>query len=479
MMHLIPRILYVIGLLIFVSCGSSQNEFSNRPNILLIFVDDLGKEWISAYGADSIKTPNVDQLAETGLMFENFYVNPQCTPSRLSLFTGQYPFRHGWVNHWDVPRWGGGAHYDWRVNPGLGRIIHEAGYKTAAVGKWQVNDFRVQPDAMTKHGFDDWCMWTGYETGNPASAERYWDPYLFTKEGSRTYSGEFGEDVFTDFLINFMNENKDDPMFLYYSMCLTHGPLTTTPAEPDVKGTYPQFKAMVSYMDYSVGKLIKALEDMGLRENTIVVFMTDNGTSKGIKGTLNGRIIDGGKAATTENGTAVPFIVNNPVMVPAGQVTDALGDITDLLPTFAELSGGQLPDDYTFDGSSMADLILGKSQDSNRDWIMSMGGGNNAALSKKGVENQYRFRDRVLRDKEYKLYVSTERKPDQLYNLKDDPYETQNLVASQTQKIQQAIQKFWKVVETFPEVDSDPKYIPLGPQPWDVEVKVESQVWKK
>lgn len=474
-MKFIPLVIMVFSVLI--KCTPAPEE--SQPNILLIFVDDLGKEWISAYGAEDIKTPHIDGLAETGLMFENFYVNPQCTPSRMSLFTGQYPFRHGWVNHWDVPRWGGGAHYDWTQNPGLGRMMNEAGYTTAAVGKWQVNDFRVQPDAMKQHGFDDWCMWTGYETGNPPSGKRYWDPYLNTKEGSKSYPGKFGEDVFTDFLIEFMRDNKDQPMFMYYAMCITHTPFTTTPAEPDVTGKYPQHKAMVRYTDFLVGKLVKALEDLGLRDDTIIIFTTDNGTTGSITGTLNGREIEGGKAKITENGTSVPFIVNSPLRVPNGVVTDALSDITDMFPTFAELGGADLPEGYTMDGKSFADLMLGKAKDSKRDWIMSMGGGNHAALSENGVENQYRFRDRVLRDKDYKFYVSTDRKPQKLFNLKDDPYETQNLLDSQDPEIQKRIEKFWTVVETFPEQDNDPRYIPLGPQPWDVEVTVESQVWKK
>ena len=476
------KLLYSLSLFtcfLLSSCKPSEEKGLIKPNILLIFVDDLGKEWISAYGSDSIETPNVDHLAETGLKFENFYVNPQCTPSRLSLFTGQYPFRHGWVNHWDVPRWGGGAHYDWRVNPGLGRVIQDAGYKTAAAGKWQVNDFRVQPDAMKNHGFDDWCMWTGYETGNPPSAERYWDPYLFTKDGSKTYPREFGEDLMTDFLIDFMKKNKEDPMFMYYAMCLTHTPLVPTPADPEAEGMYPKHKAMVKYMDLIVGKLVASLEAEGLRDNTIIVFTTDNGTAKGITGSINGHEVPGAKANTTESGTAMPFIVNCPGIVPEGKVTDALSDLTDLLPTFTQLAGGTLPDGHIFDGVSIADVFTGKSMDSARDWIMSMGGGNNAALSEKGVENQYRFRDRVLRDKEYKLYVSTERKPEKLFYLKEDPFESVNLIASDKRQYQEAIKKFMKVVETFPTQDHDPKYNPLGPQSWDVAVTVKSQEWKK
>lgn len=164
--------LYLLILLFAANIANAQE----KPNILFIIADDLGKEWVSSYGAEEIKTPSIDKLAQTGLKFENFYSAPQCTPSRVELFTGQYPFRNGWVNHWDVPRWGGGAHFDWNKNPSIARIMQSAGYKIAAAGKWQVNDFRVQPEAMVYHGFDDYCMWTGFETGNPASAERYWNP---------------------------------------------------------------------------------------------------------------------------------------------------------------------------------------------------------------------------------------------------------------------------------------------------------------
>ena len=173
----------------FFNISISFGQHVQKPNILLILADDLGKEWIGSYGAEDIKTPCLDQLAQTGLQFDNFYSTPQCTPSRVCLFTGQYPFHNGWVNHWDVPRWGGGAHFDWNENPSIARLMQTAGYKTVAAGKWQVNDFRVQPEAMIFHGFDNYCMWTGYEAGNPASARRYWNPSIHTKTGSKTYDG--------------------------------------------------------------------------------------------------------------------------------------------------------------------------------------------------------------------------------------------------------------------------------------------------
>lgn len=463
--------------------GEMSSSFvARKPNILLILVDDLGKEWISAYGADGIQTPAIDQLAKTGMRFTNFYSTPQCTPSRISLFTGQYPFRNGWINHWDVPRWGGGVHFDAEKNPGLARMMQSAGYRTAAAGKWQVNDFRVQPNAMQAHGFDDYCMWTGYETGNPPSAERYWNPYLHTKAGSKTYTGKFGEDVFTDFLIDFMKKNRDAPMFLYYPMCITHTPFTTTPDEPEVTEKYDRHKAMVRYMDRMVGKLVQALDDLGIRENTIIIFTTDNGTVSAITGKIGGREIRGGKQRLTENGICAPFIVNCPGRVPAGKTTDALGDLTDILPTCAALAGAKLPGTHTLDGVSLADVMLGKSDSSPRNWIMSMGGdggGSAAQLSDAGLENEYIFRERVVRDKAYKLYVSSKRQPLKLIALQDDPEEETDLLHSPDPKAQQAFQKLWNAATSFPEKDNDPRYTALPAQAWDKPVTVESQRWKK
>ncbi|MBD3265417.1 sulfatase-like hydrolase/transferase, partial [bacterium] len=318
--------------------SAAKSTAARKPNILFIMVDDLGKEWIGHYGAEEIETPHIDALAKGGMTFTNAYSMPQCTPSRVSLLTGQYPWRTGWVNHWDVPRWGVG-YFDWKHNYAFPRALRDAGYATVAAGKWQINDFRLEPHAMDKHGFDDWCLWTGYETGNPPSGKRYWDPYINTPQGSKTHQGAFGPKVYTDYLIRFMKEHKEQPMFLYFPMALTHGPLTTTPAEPRAETGRDKFKAMVRYTDHCVGRLVDALEEHNLRENTMIVFTTDNGTSRGIKGQRNGWIIQGGKGQKTENGVCAPFIVNGPGLVPQGVTTDALTDFTDLAPTFCELAG--------------------------------------------------------------------------------------------------------------------------------------------
>ena len=139
------KLIILLAPLLLISSNDmpKNNNSATPPNILLIVVDDLGKEWISCYGSDEISTPNIDQLAKTGTKFTNFYGMPQCTPTRVTFLTGQYPFRHGWVNHWDVPRWGGEAHFDETMNPSIAIEMKNAGYKTCIAGKWQIDDFRA------------------------------------------------------------------------------------------------------------------------------------------------------------------------------------------------------------------------------------------------------------------------------------------------------------------------------------------------
>ena len=447
-------------LLTITSCTPPQ-----PPNILFIMVDDLGPEWISAYGSESIETPYIDRLAEEGMVFTRAYSMPQCTPTRVTLLTGQYPYRHGWTNHWDVPRWGAGAHFDPDHNYTFARLFREAGYATAAAGKWQINDFRVQPDAMVQHGFDEYAMWTGYETLNPPSAERYQDAYIHTRDGSRTYEGEFGPDIYTDFLIQFMQDHRDDPMLLYFPMALTHTPLIPTPHEPDAESMLERHSAMVRYMDFLVGRLVDTLDELALRDRTYIIFTTDNGTSRGIEGRMQGRVVNGGKGSLGENGMRAPFIVSAPGRVPEGATTDALVDFTDLFPTFTDLAGLPIPDSLHMDGHSFADVLHGHSETGQREWILSMGFGP-AQLVDNRVVPVKPFTNRAVRDARYKLWVE-DGASTALYDLTNDPGESTNLIDSTAASIQEAQGRLEAIVRSFPEEDAAPRYTPLPPQPWD------------
>lgn len=476
--------------LIIIHCACSDTKTTSpaqvKPNIVLILVDDLGKEWVSCYGAEDMITPNIDALANRGTMFNNVYSMPQCTPSRVTLLTGQYPFRHGWVNHWDVPRWGGGAHFDETMNPSLGLEMKKAGYRTCIAGKWQIDDFRVESDALTKNGFDAYCMWTGGETGVVASSKRYQDPYLFTKEGSKSYGGKFGPDIFRDFIINFIEIHKDSPMFIYYPMVLTHTPFVNTPDE-SAEDDLGKHKAMVRYVDKITGEIVQALENAKIREKTIIIWTTDNGTARKIEGSYRGMKVKGGKALTTEPGICAPFIVSWPDHLEVGIESNALIDFTDIYSTCLEVAGiaprnntNTDNSSHVIDGKSFLSVLLNQEGASEREWILGMGGGNNARLTENGVENQYNFRDRVLRNKQYKLYVDSNRKAKKFIDLLVDPFERHNLLDSIiTPDQQRNYKQLMKVMESFPIKDNDPIYKPNPPAKWDVEITARSQLWKK
>ena len=457
--------LKISQIVILLLCNIEFIALCDRPNILFIMVDDLGKDWVSCYGGDRIQTPNIDALATGGMKFHNAWSMPQCTPSRVSLLTGRYPWKTGWTNHWDVPRWGVG-YFDWRRYTTFASVLRNQGYRTAIAGKWQINDFRLEPESLEKHGFNDWCVWTGYEAMNPPSAERYWDPYIHTREGSRTYKGEFGPDIYCDFLIDFMKENRDQPMMLYWPLALTHGPIVPTPEEKDEKTTKGKFAAMVRYTDQLVGRIVKAVDDLGLREKTIIFFTTDNGSPGGVLNAVNGVEPSGGKGTLFEGGVCEPFVVNGPGRIAAGVETDALTDFTDLFPTFVELAGGEPSKEWPTDGRSIAPLLLGRKQDSDRDWILAMGYGP-GVLDEEGVRSREGFTDRVVRNKRFKVWVNTNKMIEKLFDLKVDPTESQNLLTSSDEVHLKALRSFQKLVDEMPDKDFRPQYEKRKANPWD------------
>ncbi|MBP0902985.1 sulfatase-like hydrolase/transferase [Mariniflexile gromovii] len=464
--------IFVASMFSFKTTSQVKNQ---QPNFIFIMVDDLGKEWISSYGASEIETPNIDQIAATGIKFNNAYSMPQCTPSRVALITGQYPYSNGWVSHFDVPRWGLGVNFDADKNPSFAKVLQQSGYKTGIAGKWQINDFRIEPKAMEKAGFDAFCMWTGYESGNKPSENRYWDPYIYTKEGSKTYKGQFGPDIFSDFIIDFINNNKDNPFCVYYPMVLTHTPFVHTPHEPHVKTNYEKHQAMVRYTDFIIGKIVKSLEDSGLMDNTYLIFTTDNGTAPYIVGKRNGVYMRGGKAFLTENGINAPFIVSTPSK--NHFESDALIDFTDVYPTLLELAGIKKDSNVAIDGHSFADVLSGKTKKSQRDYTLSMGG-LPAGIDEEGrMQNAFVFRDRVLRNEKFKVYVDSLKQVIRLFDMEKDPYETKNLIENKSYR--KVVKQFNNYVNTLPNADANPKYNKIEGLPSDEDPEVLNKAAKR
>jgi len=242
-----------------------------RPNILFVLLDNVGKDWFRCYGSQENQTPNLDRLACTGMKVRNFYVTPVCSTTRVMLLTGRYPFRTGWHTHHDPAIYGGG-YFDWNREVCLARVMKSAGYDTCIAGKWQINDLfdPEQKDALKKHGFDEHCVFPEGPKGHPAHKKRYWDAYIIQNGRRLDTTGRFGPDIFTDFLIGYMQRHRDRPFFAYYAAVLTHIPVVPTPHNKGQKQTpREQFAGMVRYADYLIGRLIAALDELAVPLETL------------------------------------------------------------------------------------------------------------------------------------------------------------------------------------------------------------------
>lgn len=362
-------------LLFLLSCCAVPVIGAERPNVLVILCDDIGAHELALYGHPKHRTPNLDELGRTGIWFTTGYSTPICHPTRFELMTGQYGHHNG-VYHF--PGRPGGPQADTGVDDisshlTFGKIFQEAGYTTAHAGKWQLSG--KHPSLIRECGFDEYCMWA-YKHNLPAGVEhtgawegtpgqktaRYWHPSIVQNgEYVETTKDSYGPDIFSDFALDFISRCEDEPFFVYYPMALTHGPFFSTPdTTKTLEDRFTQdrknWQANVEYADKIVGKLMKGLEQLGKRENTLVIFVGDNGTG------------GDGKAQTTEKGARVPFIVNGPGLVkPVGESRE-LVDLSDIVPTICEVAGITLPKDHVIDGVSFAPYLRGETTPL-REWI--------------------------------------------------------------------------------------------------------------
>ena len=351
--------LIVLALFIAVSGVFAQNKKpktnTSKPNIIYILADDLGIGDVSCYGSDNNKTPIIDQLAKDGIRFTHGYTAPLCGPSRAMILTGRYAFRTGAVNQDMVEQ----------IKPEnevlIPSVLNTAGYTSAMVGKW--SQFGLTPKDF---GFDDYLTFQGsgdYWSTEKKKAENYIENGENKKLDSQTYM----PDLMHNHLVNFITANKDKPFFLYYSMVHVHAVIQRT---PDSKPGSDLYADNTAYMDKLVGKLLSTLDDLKLRENTLIVFMGDNGTASQYAGrsSIGGKALSGKKGTMLECGSLVPTIANWPGVIASGKINDILIDSSDILPTFADLAGAKLPTKNVLDGRSFLPQLLGK-KGNPRQWI--------------------------------------------------------------------------------------------------------------
>jgi arylsulfatase A-like enzyme/dienelactone hydrolase len=424
---------------LLLSDQAALSQDQPRPNIVFILLDNVGKDWLRCYGSQENQTPVIDQLCYSGMKFRNFYVTPVCSTTRTMLLTGRYPLRTGWHTHHDSAIYGGG-YLDWNREITFARLLRDAGYQTCISGKWQINDLfdPEQTDALSKHGFQQHCIWPEAKPGLPAHKKRYWDAYIVADGKRIDTAGKFGPDVCTDYSIDFIRRNRDQPFLLYQSAILTHIPVTTTPHNRDeAASAREKFAGMLRYADHLVGRMVATLDELGIRDNTLIFIATDNGTDTGsdqgmpesLGGRINGRVSAEGIYSLSERGINMPLIVNCPGWIKQGCESDALTNAADVLPTLAELAGAALPTDRTIDGHSFAGVLKENSDRSwQRDWTFT----------------QYAD-TRVIRDDRFKLYSNAA-----FYDLASDPLEQTDLQHQLPNDAQQAHDKLQMQLQTLP-----------------------------
>ena len=326
-------------------------------------------------------------------------------------------------------------YYDFGVypkrEPTFGNYFKKHGYATAVAGKWQLqySNKGITPEEA---GFDTYCLWNIPGT----SRERYWNPSLL-QDGKLLDlpKDAYGPDITTNFLIDFTKKNKENPFLAYFPMILPHNPFPVTPdsKDPNSKDSKQNFIDMVQYIDKNVGRLEDTLKELGLRENTLILFTGDNGTNASLTSELHGRQIRGGKGYTHDYGTHVPLIASWPGKLKGGQVIDDLICFSDFFPTKVEAAGLPSKEIKDGDGWSFWPQCLGK-PGKKRDWIYCY---YFPRPSARKYDNKYsHYEVRFARDKRYKLYDNGK-----LYDTIEDVLEKKPIAVKSTNKSEHAARK--------------------------------------
>jgi len=426
-----------------------------QPNILVFLVDDLGYMDIGANNPNCFyDTPHVDKLAATGMRFTDGYAaNPVCSPTRYSLMTGKYPTRVAATNFFSGKRSGkfnpAPLHSDMPLSEiTIAEVLKKKNYKTFFAGKWHLGpDKKFYPKAQ---GFD--INIGGYHKGGPYTGKKYFAPFENPEMEVESPAGDHLPDRLARDTVQFIKDNKDKPFFAYLSFYSVHTPLIGRPdlvekykkkaasvsgsefaEEEQIFGKKPRkvrvvqkhavYAAMVEAMDLAVGKVLNALEEHGVADNTIVVFTSDNGGLSTSEGSPTSNLpLRGGKGWVYEGGIREPWIIRYPGVTKAGSVSKEIICSIDLLPTIAAAAG--IPTSHKVDGIDLKPALQGNK------------------LSREALywhyphySNQGGIPGGAIRIGDYKLFERYEDGRVHLYNLKEDIGEQKDLASSMPEKV--------------------------------------------
>jgi len=394
-----------------------------KPNVLVILADDLGYGDLSSYGATDLKSPNIDKLVAAGMRFDNFYANcPVCSPTRAALMTGRYPDLvgvPGVIRTHIKDNWG----YLFPQAVLLPQMLKRAGYHTALVGKWHLG--LASPNLPNERGFDHFHGFLGDMMDDYYNHRRHGFNYLRLDDKEIDSQGH-ATDLFTQWAIDYVRERsqkKEQPFFLYLAYNAPHAPIQPPPEwlervrqrETGISERRAKLVALIEHLDAGIGKVMDALKETGLSDNTLVIFTSDNGGQLSVGGT-NGPW-RAGKGDMYEGGIREPMCAVWPEKITPGSCSDRVALTMDLFPTICEAASAHI--EHEIDGRSILPTLTGKEQpEDNRTlfWVRREGGG------QYGGRAYY-----AARQGDFKLLQNSPFEPMELYNLKDDPREQKPL----------------------------------------------------
>jgi len=338
-----------------------------RPNIILILVDDFGRELIQCLGGESYQTPNIDKLAADGIQFDICYATPMCSPTRNMLLSGKYNFRN-------YTAWG---EYRFDTETTIASTLKKAGYRTGVTGKWHLGGWEEKPFGPARAGFAEYATFNypeQLEEDDIGVGNFFWNTHLWTNGKRERLGEEYAPARFRDFALDFIRsgENSATPFFLYYPMILAHRPFVPTDLTEQTgvnfrgrKGDAENFPDMVTYVDNTLGAIRKTLAETGQEKNTLLIFTSDNGTdnvsdAKDLRSLWRGEPLKGGKYVPTELGANVPLFAVWPGTIEAGIRYRKPADLTDIYPTLCRLSDTELPEGL--DGHDLGPVLRGEGE---------------------------------------------------------------------------------------------------------------------
>ncbi len=473
-----PRVLAVlVAAALAYLPGSAAAQ--DKPNIVLIFIDNFGWGEPGFNGGGIIRgteTPRLDRLADEGLRLTNFNVEVQCTPSRAALMTGRYAFRTGNAS---VPI-GSGVYglVQWEIT--MAEALSDVGYATGMFGKWHLG--RTVGRFPTDQGFDEWF---GIPNSTDEAAWRTLEGYdesvagppdvVESRKGQqpttiRPYDLEYRPLIdreITERAIEFMDRNAaaNNPFFVYLPYTATHYPVMPHP-DYDGKTGNGRWADLLHQVDEHTGMLLDAVDELGIRENTIFIFTSDNGPEglptgssnimaqtgyPGTAGPFRGTLFTG-----LEGGLRVPFLVRWPGNIPAGTSSDEIVHAMDLFPTLVQIAGGEVPDDRVIDGVDQTDFLLGAQETSNREGFVVYVGSQVFAVKWRNWKVHFKEMDNVFGSVvQYDM--------PRVYNLLTDPGENENVLFPHTWVPQGAVPLLQRHLASLQQY---PPILPGAPDPY-------------